>query len=78
MLARMVIEVNQFGGGLDGAEGGFFHSGRFACKGQNRAVVVEIGRAVKESRAFDRGYGGNDLVDHFGSPCFGKIGNAFD
>jgi hypothetical protein len=26
----------------------------------------------------DRLDGGNDLINDFGSPCFGKVGDAFD
>ena len=78
MRARVLIEVDQFGGGLDGAEGGFFHTRGRTGKGEHRAVVVEVGGAVEEFDLADRLDGGNDLVNDFRSPRFGKVGDAFD
>ncbi len=48
MRARVLVEVDQFGGSLDGAEGGFLHSCGRTCKGQHRAVVVEVGGTVEQ------------------------------
>ena len=78
MRARVLVEVDQFGGGLDGAEGGFLHSFGRTREGEHRAVVVEVGGTVKQTRAVDRGDGGDDLVNDFGAACFGKVGNTFD
>jgi hypothetical protein len=76
--ARVLVEINQFGGGLDGAEGGLLHARGCACKGQHRAVVVEVGGTVEQFDVADRLDGGGDLVNHFGSPRFRKVGNTFD
>ena len=73
-----MIEVDQFGGSLDGTEGGFFNTSRCACKGEHRAVVVEIRGTVQHFHFADRLDGGNDLVNDFGSSRFGKVGDAFD
>ena len=78
MRARVAVQVDQFGGGLDGAEGGVLHRERRTCQRQHRAVVVEVGGTVEQSDLADGFNGGDDLVDHFGSPRFGKIGNTFD
>jgi len=78
MRAGVLVEINQFGGGLDGAEGGLLHARGCACEGQHRAVVVEVGGTVKQFHIADRLNGGGDLVYHFGSPRFGKIGDTFD
>jgi hypothetical protein len=48
MRACVLIEVDQFGSGLDGAESGFFYSGGRPGKGQHGAVVVEVGGAVEQ------------------------------
>jgi hypothetical protein len=40
--------------------------------------VVEVGGAVEQFDVADRLDGGNDLVDDFRSPRFGKIGDTFD
>jgi len=40
--------------------------------------MVKVGGTVEEFDVTDRLDGGNDLVDHFGSPRFGKVGDAFD
>ena len=47
-------------------------------EGEHRTVVVEVGGTVEQARAFDGGDGRGDLVDHFGTPRFGKVGDAFD
>ena len=78
MLARVRVEVNEFGGGLDGAERGFLHACGRACKGQHRAVVVEVGGTVEEFHLANRLDGGDDLVNDFRSPRFGKVGDTFD
>jgi hypothetical protein len=40
--------------------------------------VVKVGGTVKEFDVADRLDGGDDLVNDFGSPRFGKVGDAFD
>jgi hypothetical protein len=40
--------------------------------------VVEIRRAVKQLDITNGLDGRDDLVDHFGSSRFGKVGNTFD
>ena len=45
MRAGVLVEINQFGGGLDGAEGGLLHARGCACKGEHGAVVVEEERS---------------------------------
>ena len=78
MFAGMRVEVNQFGSGLDGEEGGFFHARRRPGEGQHGAVVVEVGGAVEEFYVTDRLDGDGDSVYHFGSARFGKVGDTFD
>jgi hypothetical protein len=72
------VEVNQFGGGLDGAEGGFLHPCGRACKSEHGAVVVEVGGTVEQFDIADRLNGGDDLVDDFRSARFGEVGDTFD
>ncbi len=78
MLACVIIQVNQIGGSLDGAEGSLFHRFRWTRKRKHCAVVIEVRGAVKQARAFDGGDGGGDLVYYFGSPRFGKVRDTFD
>jgi len=78
MRAGVLVEINQFGGGLDGAEGGLLHARGRACKSEHGAVVVEVGGTVEQFDIADRLDGGGDLVYHFGSPRFGEVGDAFD
>jgi hypothetical protein len=40
--------------------------------------VVKVRRTVEQTRTFDGGDGSDDLVYHFGSPRFGKVGDTFD
>jgi hypothetical protein len=40
--------------------------------------VVEVGGAIKQTRAFDGCDSGSDLVYYFRSPRFGEIGDTFD
>ena len=49
-----------------------------AREGEHRAVVVEVGGTVEEFDLVYRLNGGDDLVDHFGSPRFGEVGDTFD
>ncbi len=78
MLAGVLVQVDQLGGGLDGAEGSLLHRESRACKGDHGPVVIQVGGAVQDTRTFDGLNGGDDLVDHLGAPRFGKIGDAFD
>ena len=78
MRARVLVEVDQLGRGLDGAEGGLFHRFGRARKGDHRAVVVEVGGTVEQARAFHGGDGGHDLVYHLGAAGFGEIGDTFN
>jgi hypothetical protein len=40
--------------------------------------LSEIKSDLSQAHAFDGRYGGDDLVYHFGSPRFGKVGNTFN
>jgi hypothetical protein len=40
--------------------------------------VVEIGGTVEQFHLADRLDGGGDLVDDFGTPRFGEVGDTFD
>ena len=59
-------------------KGSFFHGKRGARKGKYGAVVVKVRRTVEELDIVHRLDRRHDLVDHFRSACFRKVGDTFN
>jgi hypothetical protein len=78
MLARVLVQVDELGCRLDGAESRLFHGKGRARKGDHGAVVIQVRRAVQQARALDGFDRSDDLVDHFRTSRFGKVGDTFD
>src|SRR5690606_7297260 len=78
MFADVMIEVDQFGGFGDGAEGGFFDVGGWANVGNNGAIVVGVGTDVEDAHGVDGADGVGDGVVDVGVTAVAKIGNTFN
>lgn len=78
MLALVFVQVDELGGGADGLEGGFFHPGRGADKGDHRAIVVRVGADAEDAGAWYPADGLGDGVVHFRPAAVAKIGDTFN
>jgi hypothetical protein len=78
VFTGVLVEVDEFRGLLDGLEGGFLDGGGRPGISDDGAVVVAIGRVVKQTDFRHRGDGGQNLLDDFGAAGFGKVRDTFD
>jgi len=68
------IEIDQTGGSGNSLIGSFLDCLRRADEGDDRAIVIQVGVAVKDGDALNRLNRANDLLDDSGRRASEKLG----
>ena len=76
--ALVLVQVDQLGGLLDGAERRLGDRTLVADEGHDAAVVRGVALHVEQADAVDAAHGVGDLLDHLGPATLAEVGDALD
>ena len=76
--ALVLVEVDELGCLLDGAERRLGDGALVADEGDDAAVVRRVALHVEQADAVDAAHRGRDLVDHLGPAALAEVGDALD
>ena len=76
--ALVLVEVDELGCLLDGAERRLGDRPLVADEGHDAAVVRRVALHVEQADALDAAHGGGDLLDHLGPATLAEVGDALD